>query len=461
MENINKKIYISIALSLFFLLSTTSSGTFIDDTEETIASQNNIEMYLLMKLNQEILTSWQNQYEQAQLADIDPLLEPEIQTTSSYSILDLLDYIPSERDQGWCSNCWAWPATGVLGIALNVQEGIYDRLSVQYINSCGEEVGIGCCEGGNLFLFSNFYRSSGKAIPWSNDEANWQDKYARCRTECDSISKAPNYPIAQIYSKTIKTHRISEEEAIDNIKNVLHQQKGVYFSWILPDMDYREDFSNYWNTKDEDYIYDIDWDCGSEYTDTGGGHAVLCVGYNDDSGTDNDYWIMLNSWGTPSKRPNGLFAINMHMNYSCKVQYGSSDYYQFDWETLDVEFGTQEESPDPPTIEGPTSGNTNTVYKYTISALDNQNDDVYFFIDWADNTDSGWIGPYASQEKIEVSHTWRRADTYAIRVKAKDTNNEESQWTTLEVQMPKSKIYAYSLIDWLQAHFPLLENLFF
>ena len=417
----------------------TSTGTEIAKETEKNIEIDKPSIYPLMVLDYETLQKNKFEYNNAEKAYIDPTLKPEIQATSSYSILHLLDYVPSERDQGWCSNCWAWPATSVMEIALNVQEGIFDRLSLQYLNSCGEIVGIECCEGGNLQGFARFYRKTGIAVPWSNDQAHWIDIRAQCRTPCDSIAKTPNYPISSMWTRTIETHEIPEEEAIENIKNVLHQQKGVYFSWILPDTDYREDFQDFWQRRTEDYIYDLDWDCGAEYSDTGGGHAILCVGYNDDQGTNNDYWIMLNSWGTTSNRPNALFAINMHMDYDCSVIYNENDYYSFDFETLNITFGSHEEAPDPPEIVGPSSGQTNTLYTYTISTMDNQGDDVYFYVNWDDNDNTGWIGPYTSEEEVELTHAWLRSDTYTIQVKAKDTNGEESLWSTLEVSMPRGK----------------------
>ena len=54
-----------------------------------------------------------------------------------------------------------------------------------------------------------------------------------------------------------------------------------------------------------------------------GGHAVLIVGY-DTTDPSNPYWIVLNSWGAPSNRPDGLFRLNMTMNYNAKV----GSYYQ-------------------------------------------------------------------------------------------------------------------------------------
>lgn len=420
--------------------------------------------FSLMTLDFETFKKWEEDYSNAQKAYINPDLNNTILTTASYSILDLLDYVPAERDQNWCGNCWAWPATGVMGIALYVQEDIFNRLSVQYINSCGYHVGVDCCEGGTLDIFCRFYRFTDMAIPWSNENADWKDKYEQCDTPCESISITPNYPISSIYPLAIETHEIPEDEAISNVKNILHQEKGVYFSWYLPDMEYRQDFSDFWSSKSEDYIYDLDWDCGAEFLDDeGGGHAVLCVGYNDDEGTNNDYWIMLNSWGTPYRRPNGLFAVNMHMDYDCNITFEGHEYYSFNFQTINVTFGSEEEAPDAPIIEGLTTGQTNTEYDYLISAVDHQGDDVYFYVDWGDDTTEGWLGPVNSGEQFEVSHTWKRRGDYIISVKARDTNSNESLWSTLEVSMPKNKQYIdMFFLRFLEHHsrmFPILRQL--
>jgi len=454
-----KKVFVIFIIGMFLLIGFTTAGIKIKNEKKNTDSIKNTEIRTIMKLDYETLEKWKTDYYSSDIAYIDPELKNEIQTTQRYNILDLLDYVPSERDQGWCGNCWAWPATGVMGIALNVQEGIFERLSVQYINSCGEEYTSGfnkieCCEGGNLNMFTIFYRATDKAIPWSNDNANWQDDRAQCRTSCESISTEPHYPISSLRTESIDTHEIGED-AIQNIKNVLHQQKGVYFSWYLPDMDYRQDFGDFWNEKDEEDIYDLDWGCGAEFSEEeGGGHGVLCVGYNDEEGEDNDYWVMLNSWGITSNRPNGLFAVNMHMDYDCTVKFDGRDYYSFNFQTLNITFASQEDAPDAPVIQGPSLGKTGTEQTYQISAYDEEGDDVYFFIDWDDGTTDEWIGPVGSGEQLEISHTWEQKGDYIIRAKAKDTNNVESFWSTIEVSMPKNKATKSTIINFLsEKHF--------
>jgi len=42
----------------------------------------------------------------------------------SVNLLPLLPYIPSERDQGNCGNCWVWASTGAMEIEHNINNGI-------------------------------------------------------------------------------------------------------------------------------------------------------------------------------------------------------------------------------------------------------------------------------------------------------------------------------------------------
>jgi len=405
----------------------------------------------LMRPDEETLDKWEKDYNTAELAFIDTDLDKVIQATSSYSILHHLNYIPEERDQAWCSNCWAWPATAILGIALDVQYGIFDRLSVQYINSCGEEESvfpkIECCEGGNLNMFASFYKKTKIAIPWSNTNADWQDYRAQCKTTCDSISKTPNYPIEEVKATTIARHGTPEEEVIFKIKNILHQERGVYFTIFFPDLSVIADFRDMWQNHDEEYIYKLDQFCGTPYvSEEAAGHAVLIVGYNDPNpeiDDEDDYWLILNSWGTNSYRPNGLFRVDMHMNYDCK--YDSQ--YAFGVQTLNITYTEDLEAPYPPEINGPSSGLPETPYTYTISAVDPQEDDVYFTIDWDDGTIDEWEGPYPSGEQITFTHTWSQKGSYTIKVLAKDAGDHESFWSTFSISMPKTRDTQYSIIQ--------------
>ena len=77
--------------------------------------------------------------------------------------------------------------------------------------------------------------------------------------------------------------------------------------------------------------------------------------------------------------------------------------------------------PSDPTIDGPTKYKPGVEYTYLISSTDPDGDQVYYYIDWDDGTNSGWIGPYVSGEEVYVSHTWTKKEIfYVIEVMSKD-----------------------------------------
>jgi len=86
-------------------------------------------------------------------------------------------------------------------------------------------------------------------------------------------------------------------------------------------------------------------------------------------------------------------------------------------------------SPNAPNITGPNIGKPGEEYEYTFVSTDPEDDDVYYYIDWDDGSVEEWIGPYSSGEEITAGHTWSENGTYAIRAKARDIHNTESDWS--------------------------------
>jgi hypothetical protein len=313
--------------------------------------------YSIMHPDAEQLREWKAAFEAAPKAYIDPWIAMDIPAGGAFDLLSNLQYTPSERNQGYCGNCWVWAGTGVLEVALNVQGGPKDRLSIQYFNSCDNSNfwGHACC-GGNLEEFAQGYEILGEAIPWSNTNASYSDYYgvSSCSDDsdvsCASISTSPDYPINSMQAETTVTHGVTAQTAIANIKNVLQQGKAIWFAFYLANDSDWNNFFSFWQNQSESVVWDPNFSCGHTWINgQGGGHAVVCVGYNDDD-PNNSYWIMLNSWGTAGgKRPNGLFRLSMDMNYNCTFRQGTTNYYSFDWQTLSVDIG-EVGDPDTPTV---------------------------------------------------------------------------------------------------------------
>ena len=102
--------------------------------------------------------------------------------------------------------------------------------------------------------------------------------------------------------------------------------------------------------------------------------------------------------------------------------------------------GTPNNSPQTPSITGPNHGTQGTDYPYTFVSTDPDENDIYYYVDWGDGSNSGWIGPCASGDDITRTHQWAEVGSYTIRAKVRDYFDKESDCATLEVTMPKSKI---------------------
>ena len=255
---------------------------------------------------------------------------------SSMSLLSYLPYVPSERDQGQCGDCWAWAGTGTLEIAHNVQNGVADRLSVQLLNTCNPYVN--CCDGGWLDNVAQFYTYEGFAVPWSNTGGNWSSGDGSCGAACGTVATSPQYVITNISVTSIVTTGVGQTAAIANIKTALNQKKAVWFGFFMgSDADWSK-FDNFWGSQPETAQW-TNFNPGEAYT-TGGGHAILCVGY-DDNAAGGPAWIMVNSWGTTTGRPDGTLEVSQNIDYDGNVMMGSSPYQQLSFETLNVGFESQ------------------------------------------------------------------------------------------------------------------------
>ena len=115
--------------------------------------------------------------------------------------------------------------------------------------------------------------------------------------------------------------------------------------------------------------------------------------------------------------------------------------------------------PENPSIEGPLNGKINVEQDYVVVTSDPENNNVYYFIDWGDDTNSDWIGPYNSNEEITVKHTWSEKGTFNIKVKAKDIHDSESDWTNLEVTMPTFKMSLESFLTRFITQYSLFFNI--
>jgi hypothetical protein len=121
---------------------------------------------------------------------------------------------------------------------------------------------------------------------------------------------------------------------------------------------------------------------------------------------------------------------------------------------------------------GPASGKTGIIYTFESSTTDEEDDDIYFLFDWGDETDSGWLGPYSSQETVLAEHSWDTRTDFNVKVKAKDDPNgdgdlsdgKESPWSdNFPISIPKTNELQNTKIQYLLHkilnNLPLIKNL--
>ena len=122
-----------------------------------------------------------------------------------------------------------------------------------------------------------------------------------------------------------------------------------------------------------------------------------------------------------------VFDDTPHQAYSDPPSGAPFNAYYVD-ETVATDV-SENQPPSKPTITGPTTGDPNVEYQFTFKATDNEEEDVYYWVDWGDETNSDWVGPYSSGANAIISHTYTNNGIYEIKAKAKDINNGESGWS--------------------------------
>jgi hypothetical protein len=136
---------------------------------------------------------------------------------------------------------------------------------------------------------------------------------------------------------------------------------------------------------------------------------------------------MLNSWGSSTKHPQGIFLVNMDMNYDCAYSGLGAAFY---WMTLDISYlpGINH-APDAPYVPyGPSSGFANNAYTYTTTTTDQDEDRMKYTFNWGDGSSSDTAFT-DSGVNASSSHTWKLKGTYEVSARATDEKGLSSNWS--------------------------------
>ncbi len=376
------------------------------------------------------------------------------------------DFTTSAKNQAYpetCGCCWDFGAIGALESRIEIMENnseLNPDLSEQYVLSClpnaALDYGEGC-DGGSPY--AAYY-----AIMDTSDDGNNCNGVIRescmpyrgsdempCSDKCD-IWEEMLIPLKNC------SYIVFNPENYDTIENRNIIKSEIYLNGpVASGMNTTYEFERYWEIHHgpTDYFPDPNEPWGWRLN-----HVVMIVGWKDDPNIDNGgYWICKNSWGTDWGY-NGFFNIEYGgLFIDLSITWAEYDPNSYDWS---MKPNSKPETPEPPI--GSTSGKIKNPYEYHVTSTDVDNDQVYYLIDWGDETDSGWQGPCDSGETCILSHTWISKGGYQIRVKCKDIYGLESEWSDpLVVSMPKSKFIHSLFIHLYENHLiklPLLRILF-
>ncbi len=204
-------------------------------------------------------------------------------------------------------------------------------------------------------------------------------------------------------------------------------------------------------------VEDFDQDTIRDIAFTDSYHNKICIykGVGDGSFKNHlSYPVGNNPWGVTTEYLNGdkfadLVVANFGVNKSVSVLYATDKAEFEDRREYPVGYGptkvvidqfNQGAAPSSPQIKGPVEGEVNTPYQFTISSIDPDEDQLSYYIDWGDNTFLDWQGEYDSGEEVLFTHTWDEEGSFTIRVKARDSSQFESEWSTRSVSMPHHSV---------------------
>jgi len=165
------------------------------------------------------------------------------------------------------------------------------------------------------------------------------------------------------------------------------------------------------------------------------GDSIFILNYHFEDSSPDGY---VSAYWNTTKIPNGEYGLFVEL-------YGHSDWECNDEPTLlasdhsDGYFTITNNQPPhkPETPTGPTQGDVGFSYTYTTRTTDPEDDIINYGWDWdSDDIVDQWSGYEESGTIISASHTWYYPGSYEVKVKAKDVNNKESEWSnTLSVQI--------------------------
>jgi hypothetical protein len=118
--------------------------------------------------------------------------------------------------------------------------------------------------------------------------------------------------------------------------------------------------------------------------------------------------------------------------------------------------GTLDQSaPSAPVISGPKKCVYALKYTYSFKSTSPVGNDVYYNIDWGDLYPDYLVGPYKSDEQVNISNKrWNAFGKFTIHARAIDSQNLCGSWSEYKVSTPRNRVSYSSLFLRFLEQFP-------
>ena len=80
----------------------------------------------------------------------------------------------------------------------------------------------------------------------------------------------------------------------------------------------------------------------------------------------------------------------------------------------------ENQPPDKVTTDGPKWGFGGVEYEFIFTSTDLEEHDIYYRVNWDDDTITDWLGPFSSGVTIKLNHSWKTKGSYWIKGWVKD-----------------------------------------
>jgi outer membrane protein assembly factor BamB len=126
--------------------------------------------------------------------------------------------------------------------------------------------------------------------------------------------------------------------------------------------------------------------------------------------------VMKHAW-----RDTGVFAITAQ----ARDEYGTMSVWSYEWS-----FITRNRPPDSlRTPQGPSECLRESVYAFTSSAIDPDDDSVCLRFSWGDGDTSTWSGLVQTGQPVTSSHVWLDTGSFVVTSQAMDEHGETCGWS--------------------------------